>query len=56
MMSSSGLFLDAEELEALHECLMVHNVVVVDHDMRLPVEERCPELTGKLMPPKERLH
>lgn len=56
MMSRSGLVLDADELEALHECLIVHDVVVVDHDMRLLVEERWPELTGKLMPPKHRLH
>jgi len=56
MYSRSSLVLDADELEALHECLMSNDVVVVDHDMRLLVEERWPELTGKLMPPKERLH
>ena len=56
MMSRSGLVLDAEELEALHECLLANDVVVVDHDMRLLVEERWPELTDRLMPPKERLH
>ena len=56
MITRSSLVLDAEELEALHECLMVNDVVVVDYDMRLLVEERWPELTDKLMPPKERLH
>jgi hypothetical protein len=56
MLSRSGLVLDNEELEALHECLLTNDVVVVDHDMRILVEERWPELTGKLMPPKERLH
>jgi hypothetical protein len=56
MMSRSGMVLDAEELEALHECLLANDVVVVDHDMRLLVEERWPELTDRLMPPKERLH
>ena len=56
MYTRSSLVLDADELEALHECLMTNDVVVVDHDMRLLVEERWPELTGKLMPPKERLH
>ena len=56
MMSRSSLVLDADELEALHECLMANDVVVVDHDMRLLVEERWPELTDRLMPPKERLH
>lgn len=56
MQSRSALVLDAEELEALHECLMMNDVVVVDHDMRLLVEERWPELTGKLLPPRERMH
>lgn len=56
MISRSSLILDAEELESLRQCLIDHDVVVVDHDMRLLVEERFPELTGKLMPPKERLH
>jgi hypothetical protein len=35
---------------------MANDVVVVDHDMRLLVEERWPELADRLMPPKERLH
>ena len=54
MMSRSSLVLDADELEALHECLLANDVVVLDHDMRL--EERWPELTDRLMPPKEWLH
>ena len=56
MISRSALVLDAEELEALHECLIVHDVVAVDDDMRILVEERWPELTGKLLPPRERMH
>jgi hypothetical protein len=56
MFSRSSLVLDADELEALRQCLIDHDVVVVDHDMRLLVEEQWPELAGKLMPPKERLH
>ena len=56
MIPAAAWCLDAEELEALHECLMMNDVVVVDHDMRLLVEEHWPELTDKLMPPKERLH
>jgi hypothetical protein len=56
MYTRSALVLDAEELEALHECLMNHDAVVVDHDMRLLVEETWPELTDRLVPPKERLH
>jgi hypothetical protein len=56
MTSRSSLVLDADELAALHECLVNHDVVVVDHDMRLLVEEQWPELIPKLMPPPERLH
>lgn len=56
MTSRSSLVLDAEELAALHECLVNHEVVVVDYEMRLLVEEQWPELAGKLMPPPERLH
>lgn len=55
-MTRSGLVLDAEELAALHECLVTHDAVVVDHDMRLLVEEQWPELIAKLVPPRERLH
>ena len=56
MHSRSAIVLDAEELEALHECLLAHEVVAVDHDMRLLVEENWPELTEKLLPPRERMH
>jgi hypothetical protein len=56
MHSRSALVLDAEELEALHECLLTNDAVVVDHDMRLLVEETWPELTDKLLPPRERMH
>jgi hypothetical protein len=56
MYSRSALVLDAEELEALHECLLMNDVVAVDDDMRWLVEEKWPELTGKLLPPRERMH
>jgi hypothetical protein len=56
MHSRSALVLDSQELEALHECLLLHEVVAVDDDMRILVEENWPELTGKLLPPRERMH
>jgi hypothetical protein len=56
MYSRSALVLDADELEALHQCLLTNDVVAVDDDMRILVEEQWPELTGKLLPPKERMH
>ena len=56
MMSRSGLVLDAEEMEALYECLMMNEVVAVDEDMRILVEENWPELSSKLLPPRERMH
>jgi hypothetical protein len=56
MHSRSALVLDAEELEALHECLLVNDVVAVDEEMRILVEENWPELTAKLLPPRERMH
>ena len=56
MYSRSALVLDNDELEALHECLLINEVVSVDDDMRILVEERWPELTGKLLPPRERMH
>ena len=56
MFSRSGLVLDAEELETLHECLLANDVVAVDDDMRILVEENWPELAGKLLPPKEKMH
>ena len=56
MYSRSALVFDAEELEALHEYLLMNDVVAVDDDVRLLVEEQWPELTGKLLPPRERMH
>jgi hypothetical protein len=56
MYSRSVLVFDAEELEALHEYLLVNDIVAVDEDTRLLVEEQWPELTGKLLPPRERMH
>ena len=56
MQSRSAHVLDAEELEALHQCLLANDVVAVDDDMRLLVEENWPELTAKLLPPRERMH
>lgn len=56
MHSRSALVLDAEELEALHQCLLAHDVVEVDDDMRLLVEEYWPELTDRLLPPRGRMH
>jgi hypothetical protein len=56
MHSRSAHVLDADELDALHECLIQHDVVEVDDEMRILVEERWPELTGKLLPPRERMH
>lgn len=56
MQSRSALVLDPDELEALHQCLLMHDAVSCDHDTRLLVEEQWPELTEKILPPKERLH
>ena len=56
MYSRSALVFDVEELEALHEYLLMNDVVAVDEDTRLLVEEQWPELTGKLLPPRERMH
>jgi len=56
MHSRSAHVLDAEELDALHECLLENDVVEVDDDMRILVEERWPELICKLLPPRERMH
>lgn len=56
MQSRSALVLDADELEALRQCLLVHDAVSCDHDTRLLVEEHWPELADKLLPPPERLH
>jgi hypothetical protein len=56
MHSRSALVLDSDELEILHECLLANDVVAVDEDMRILVEENWPELIGKLLPPRERMH
>ena len=56
MFSRSALVLDADELDALHECLLSNDIVDVDEDMRILVEENWPELIGKLLPPRERMH
>ena len=56
MMTRSALVFEPEELDALHECLLENEVVVVDEDTRILIEENWPELIGKLMPPPERLH
>ena len=56
MYSRSALVLDNEEMEALHQCLLANDVVAVDDEMRILVEENWPELTGKLLPPRERMH
>ena len=54
--SRSALVLDAEELDALHQCLLAHDVVAVDEEMRILVEENWPELLDRLQPPGERMH
>jgi hypothetical protein len=56
MTSRSGLVLDTDEMEALHQCLLANEVVAVDEDMRILVEENWPELIAKLLPPRERMH
>lgn len=55
-MTRSALIFEPEELDALHECLLANEVVVVDDDTRIVIEENWPELIDKLLPPKERLH
>lgn len=54
--SRSALVFDADELEALHECLLANEVVAVDDEMRLLIEEHWPELVDRLKPPRERMH
>lgn len=56
MNSRSGLVLDTDEMEALYQCLLANDVIAVDEDMRILVEENWPELTAKLLPPRERMH
>ncbi len=56
MVSRSALVLDIDEMEALYQCLVANDVVAVDEEMRLLVEENWPELAGKLLPPRHRMH
>jgi hypothetical protein len=56
MYSRSAYVLDAEELDALHECLLTTDILEVDDEMRILIEERWPELADKLLPPRAKMH
>jgi hypothetical protein len=56
MHSRSAYVLDADELDALHQCLLTSDILKVDDEMRILIEERWPDLASKLLPPREQMH